>query len=252
MIAHEAGEIALRYFQARDFGIETKGHRDPVTEADKAVERHVHDRLHQAFPDDGIVGEEGANSIGTSGRYWVVDPIDGTMNFVRGMDQWSISIGLFELGEARLGVVFLPAQARMLVGGKGVPPRINGAPIAPLRSFDPELPVVALGFGPASERLRSAGFLQSVQDAGFVARVSGCGSTSLVSVMLGHVDGYISLGESSWDMMGGLAILSALGARSTFAWTGDDLRSKRTFACGSERFLAAAHPILVEFDFVRC
>ncbi|BCH27896.1 inositol monophosphatase family protein [Mesorhizobium sp. L-8-3] len=248
LIAHEAGELALRHFRERKFGVESKGYRDPVTEVDIAVERHLHDRLRQAFPDDGIIGEEGAAAASASGRYWLADPIDGTLNFIRGMDQWSVSIGLFEGGQARLGVVFLPAQGRILVGGKEVAPRMNGAPIAPLPPLDPQLPAVALGFGPASGQLRSAAFLQSVHRAGFTARVSGCGSASLVSVILGHVDGYLSLGESSWDVIGGMAILSALGARSNLSWTRDNLCTKRVFACGSEAFMATARPILDELE----
>lgn len=84
-IAREAGRLALTYFQSlASLPVEKKGHLDLVTEADRQVETLLIASLQKAFPDDGIFGEEGGEIAGTSGRIWVVDPIDGTFNFVRG------------------------------------------------------------------------------------------------------------------------------------------------------------------------
>ncbi|MCP4384277.1 MAG: inositol monophosphatase, partial [Hyphomicrobiales bacterium] len=81
----EAGQIALSHFQRlSSIAVESKGHLDLVTLADRDVERFLTDGLRKAYPDDGVFGEEGSNHVGTSGRVWVVDPIDGTFNFVRG------------------------------------------------------------------------------------------------------------------------------------------------------------------------
>jgi myo-inositol-1(or 4)-monophosphatase len=241
-IARDAGRIAMQHFGGRGgLDIESKGRLDPVTQADRAVERLIVDRLRVAFPDDGIVGEEGASSISRSGRTWVIDPIDGTLNFIRGSDQWSVSIGLFDGIRPTLGVVYLPAQDKMVVGGVRMPPRVNGRQIAPLTTLSPTLGVVALGFGPAHLDAQHGELVTYVaRDAGMAFRNNGCGSASLMSVAFGHVDGYISLGESSWDIMAAMAIVSELGAKSTVDWQKVGLHRKFPMACGTTQFLAVA------------
>ena len=120
-LAREAGAVALSHFEALStVPVVAKGHLDLVTAADQEVERFLTQGLGEAFPDDGIFGEEGAAQDGTSGRTWVLDPIDGTFNFVRGGDQWAISIGLYENGHPSFGVIFAPLRSQMLVGGIGL------------------------------------------------------------------------------------------------------------------------------------
>ncbi|WP_206629976.1 MULTISPECIES: inositol monophosphatase family protein [unclassified Mesorhizobium] len=241
-IALEAGEIAIEHFH-QDVSVtaESKGYLDLVTQADREVERVIVDRLRASFPDDGIVGEEGSAARSRSGRTWVIDPIDGTLNFVRGSDQWSISIGLFDGRRPVFGVLNLPAQAKLVFGGVDVPPRLNGHLIPPLAPIDPSRAAVALGFGPADTDSRRADLVTFVsREAGMVFRNSGCGSVSLLSVALGHVDGYISLGESSWDVMAGLAIIGQLGGESTVDWRDVGLHHKFPIAAGTHDFLVVA------------
>ncbi|WP_309500837.1 MULTISPECIES: inositol monophosphatase family protein [unclassified Neorhizobium] len=108
-IARKAGGLALEYFESLDrLPVERKGHLDLVTEADRAVEEFLLANLKAAFPEDGIYGEEGGEIPGTSGRIWVIDPIDGTFNFVRGGENWAISIGLYENRRPTFGVIFAP------------------------------------------------------------------------------------------------------------------------------------------------
>ena len=237
----------MDYFNRHaSLAVESKGHLDLVTQADRDVERLIVDRLRALFPDDGIVGEEGSAAPSRSGRTWVVDPIDGTFNFVRGSDQWSVSIGLFDGMRASFGVLNLPAQGKLVIGGDGIPPRLNGRIIGPLALFDPSRAAVTLGLGPASTDPRSADLVDFVgREAGMLFRYCGCGSVSLLSVALGEVDGYISLGESSWDVMAALAILQQLGAKHTVEWGATGLLEKFPMACGSPEFLAVAarfHP----------
>lgn len=98
-VVEEAGALALAHFgRLSPAEIAEKGHLDLVTVADRAVEALISARLGTLFPDDGIYGEEGGRAAGTSGRVWVIDPIDGTFNFVRGGIDWGISVGLFEGG----------------------------------------------------------------------------------------------------------------------------------------------------------
>jgi len=105
--ARKAGEACLRIMH-QGFTAETKPDDSPVTIADKQSERLIVSILSQAFPADGFLGEEGTSREGTSGRRWIIDPIDGTRDFVRGNPLWSILIGLEENGQVVAGVSFLP------------------------------------------------------------------------------------------------------------------------------------------------
>jgi histidinol-phosphatase len=109
--AMRAGEMALRH-QREGVQAETKGDLSPVTAADRAGERLISGLLTGAFPADGVLGEEGAEEPGSSGRRWIIDPIDGTREYVRGSPYWSVLIGLEDGGEMRLGVAHFPARGR--------------------------------------------------------------------------------------------------------------------------------------------
>src|SRR5437868_14753077 len=104
----EAARIALRYF-AGDFEVEWKRDETPVTVADRETEASLRTTLLRAFPDDGFLGEESGDRIGTSGFRWIVDPIDATRNFVRGIPVWATLVGLEYKDETVAGVVEIPA-----------------------------------------------------------------------------------------------------------------------------------------------
>src|SRR3982750_3233599 len=106
-IAKAAGENA-RLIRAQGIIAETKADASPVTIADKENERLIRAAIEAEFPGDGILGEEGASKTGTSGRRWIVDPIDGTRDFVRGNRFWCVLIGLEESGESLVGVAHYP------------------------------------------------------------------------------------------------------------------------------------------------
>jgi histidinol-phosphatase len=113
LIADRADAITMDRFNARDLEVETKPDLTPVSDADRAVERMVREVVAARRPDDGVLGEEEAESPGTSGRRWIVDPIDGTKNFVRGVPVWATIIGLEDAeGRMTVGVVSAPALAR--------------------------------------------------------------------------------------------------------------------------------------------
>jgi len=110
-LADRADAISLSRYQALDLEITTKPDNSPVTDADKAVERAIIDAIAAQYPTDGVVGEEFGTS-GSKDRYWVIDPIDGTKNFVRGVPTWATLIALVENGEVVASVVSSPALYR--------------------------------------------------------------------------------------------------------------------------------------------
>ncbi|MCP4386318.1 MAG: inositol monophosphatase [Hyphomicrobiales bacterium] len=242
----EAGQIALGHFQClSSIPVESKGHLDLVTLADRDVERFLTDGLRRAYPDDGVFGEEGSNHVGTSGRIWVVDPIDGTFNFVRGGNQWAVSVGLFEQGAPSFGILHAPVRKQTLAGGKTVPASMNGAPLTRRQGMDSSRAAVGVGFHPVIPVDDSLAVLRFVlEDAGMAFRC--CGSTviSLIDVALGEVDGYVGMGDSSWDLVAAFAILEQVGISSTVDWGKCDLSTKFKYAAGTQEFLAAVEPII--------
>ncbi len=106
--ARRGGQVALQYFD-RDITVEWKADVSPVTVADRETEMLLRDILTQAFPGDGFLGEEYGDTPGTTGYRWIIDPIDGTRSFVRGVPIWATMIGLEYKGEQVAGVVHVPA-----------------------------------------------------------------------------------------------------------------------------------------------
>jgi histidinol-phosphatase len=106
---YRAGQLALRYFDA-DVAVELKQDRSPVTIADREAEALLRSNLLSSFPNDGFLGEESGETPGTSGFRWVIDPIDGTRSYVRGIPIWSTMVGLEYKDEQIAGVVHLPAM----------------------------------------------------------------------------------------------------------------------------------------------
>lgn len=118
-IARRAGELALKIREGH-LGVESKSDESPVTIADKACEKLIVEELSAAFPGDGFLGEEGASTESANGRKWIIDPIDGTRDFIRGTRAWSVLIGLEENGEVVAGHAFFPALNRMFSAAKGM------------------------------------------------------------------------------------------------------------------------------------
>lgn len=125
-IVREAGELTLRWFQSRELEVERKGDGTPVTAADRAAEALIRERLRDAFPDDAIRGEEEADTPGTSGRFWYVDPIDGTKAFAHGVPLYSNLLALTEGGQPIAGAINLPALGETVVAGRGAGCFVNG------------------------------------------------------------------------------------------------------------------------------
>ncbi len=245
-LALEAGALALSHFERiGSVRVESKGHLDLVTQADKDVESFLTQKLRVAFPDDGVFGEEGAAHQGSSGRIWVIDPIDGTFNFVRGSDQWAVSIGLYEHGRPGFGVIHAPARHQILVGGIGMISTLNDEAITSRSGLDRDRAACGIGFHPVipvQQRLDTLRFV--MEDAGMTFRSCGSATLSLIEVARGEVDGYLGTGESSWDLMAALPILEQIGIHSTVDWATTDLSSKLRFACGTPEFLQLVAPLV--------
>ncbi|MEM9202492.1 MAG: inositol monophosphatase family protein [Actinomycetota bacterium] len=127
-IAIEAGASTLPWFQNAALRIEHKGDGSPVTAADLAAEALVRERLGERYPDDGVVGEEHEDTEGTSGRRWVVDPIDGTKAFTKGVPLYSTLVALIDEHGPAVGVIHLPGLGETVAAGRGLGATFNGEP----------------------------------------------------------------------------------------------------------------------------
>ena len=152
-IAVDAGALTLRWFGRRDLGVTWKRDGTEVTEADRAAERLVRERVAQRFPDDAIFGEEEGGAIRPGGRTWIVDPIDGTRGFVRGVPLFATLVALVDAHGPLVGVIDLPVLSQTLAAGRGTGcwlgdhrcsvsdhPRLDGALIntSSYETFEPE------------------------------------------------------------------------------------------------------------------
>src|SRR5437763_9543913 len=126
LLGQEAGAMALDY-QRQGVRAELKSDESPVTAADRACEKLIVERLELEFPEDGVLGEEGANREGRNGRRWIIDPIDGTRDFVRGIPLWAVLIGLEQDGDVVAGAAHCPRQGLLGWAAKGGGTWVNGA-----------------------------------------------------------------------------------------------------------------------------
>lgn len=117
-LSQDAGKIALQYFRS-EFSYETKADDSPVTAADKKIEEMIRDRIEKHYPDDGILGEEFGEKPSKNGRRWIIDPIDGTNSFIRGLPLFGNMIAVEENGESQIGVIHYPVNNETLSAMRG-------------------------------------------------------------------------------------------------------------------------------------
>jgi histidinol phosphatase-like enzyme (inositol monophosphatase family) len=118
-IVRETGQLVLGYFRGTGLVVERKGDDSPVTIADRRAEEYLRQRIAAAFPEDGILGEEFGEQAGSSGFRWILDPIDGTKAFVRGVPLWGILIGVEHQGETIIGAIHMPALKECVFAARG-------------------------------------------------------------------------------------------------------------------------------------
>ena len=212
-IAREAGAQLREAFET-DLRIETKSSpTDLVSEADVAAETLIRERLLAARPDDGMLGEEGSDTPGTSGLRWIVDPLDGTTNFLFGIPQWGVSIAV-EDGQGMLaGVVYDPMRDELWAARRGEPPTLDGRPFDG-REHASELAqaLVATGYGyeadvRAAQAEISGRLLPLVRDI----RRMGSAAIDLAWTAAGRYDAYFERGIKTWDFAAGALICESAG-----------------------------------------
>lgn len=246
-LARRAGSLALSMREGIEQESTKSSPTDVVTAADRASERLIVEGVRAARPGDGVLGEEGAADDGTTGVRWVVDPIDGTVNFLYGLPQWAVSIGVEVDGTTVAGVVFDPAKGELWQAVRGAGATLDGRPLRCSAVTALPQALVATGFGyDARRRAAQARVLPELLPACRDLRRMGAGALDLCGVAAGRVDAYYEQALSPWDLSAGGLIAEEAGAR---------VAGLRGAPAGPAMVLAAApgvfdelHDLLVRYD----
>lgn len=210
-IVTEAASVALAAFHDRvHIDMRAKAPQDFVSVVDEAVESLIRSRLNHAFPDDAVIGEEGAKDIDAAAEAcWFIDPIDGTTNFLRGLPLWGVSIGLVRNGQASIGIVALPALNLIVSAETGSGLFVDGKPAKREVIFD-EVRVASIGDSDVDLE-ESLVLTRVLRQAGWMIESYRCSSLGLAFSALGWLDGHIQQSVRTWDIAGGLALCAEAG-----------------------------------------
>jgi myo-inositol-1(or 4)-monophosphatase len=194
-------------------GVDSKSSStDMVSDADREAEEAIVSLLRAERPDDGLLGEEGAEQTAANGRRWVIDPLDGTTNFLYGLPAWVVSVAVEDSGGALAGVVFDPNRDELFAAERGGGATCNGTPIRVREGAALERALVATGFGYESDRrARQAEVLRSVLPAVRDVRRAGAAALDLAWVAAGRLDGYWERGLHPWDWAAGRLLVTEAG-----------------------------------------
>jgi myo-inositol-1(or 4)-monophosphatase len=211
-LARRAGELGMSYFREIDkLTIESKGHQDLVSNGDKELELFIRAELAQHYPDDSVFGEEHAPTDGTSGYTWVIDPIDGTANFVRGIPAWAVVIACRKGDATVVGVVHEAAVNETFYARKGGGAFANERPIkvsAAKRLADGS---IGVGFNNRTSAKHAVTVIASIIDEGGVFFRNASGALMLAYVAAGRLIGYTEEHMNSWDCLAGMLIIAEAG-----------------------------------------
>jgi myo-inositol-1(or 4)-monophosphatase len=212
-IAREAGALLSKYFERR-VTFELKGEHDLVTEADRASEQLVIERLSSHFPSHSIVAEEGGGHIGSSEYCWYVDPLDGTTNFAHGFPMYNITMALEQSGELIAGVIFDPEHNEMFTAERGSGAYLNNRRIRVSKVNRLENTLVATGF-PSRKRHENVNihFYYQLAMLTHGVRRAGSAALDLAYVASGRLDGFWEFGLNPWDMAAGILLITEAGGK---------------------------------------
>lgn len=210
-VVRSAGAIALAGFKGRDTVFRLKGPQDFLTETDGAVEDHLRAGVQEAFPGDAFLGEETGGNPGDN--VWVVDPIDGTANFARGIPHYCISIAFVSGNEIELGAIYNPSLDELYLARRGRGATLNGKPIKVATTSRFDAACVELGWSPREPNEAYLAKFGAILARGANVRRAASGALGLAYVADGRSDAYAELHMNSWDCLAGLLLVKEAGGK---------------------------------------
>jgi len=253
--ARAAGRVIVRYANRLDgVSVVEKQRHDFVSEVDRVAEAEIVKVIRRAHPEHAILAEEGGDIPGKRGNpvQWIVDPLDGTTNFLRGFPHFAVSIGILEHGRPRHGVIYDPSREELFVATHGGGAFLNDRRIRVNEARGLQGALLATGF-PFRERALLDSYLAMFQalfrDAADVRR-AGSAALDLAYVASGRVDGFWEFGLKPWDMAAGAVLVREAGGVVTDFGGGEDFLNRGDIACGPiklhREMIAGLRPHLIE------
>jgi myo-inositol-1(or 4)-monophosphatase len=209
--AHAAADVLMERYEAaggpRDLRTKSTP-TDLVSAADLEAERAIRDVLHRRRPDDAILGEEGDEVAGTSGLRWIVDPLDGTVNYLFGLPQWCVSVAC----EGHVGVILDPIRGELFEAVPGQSATLDAEPLRPSSRTDLATALVATGFNyDSGVRARQAEVVGRVLPRVADIRRMGSAALDLAWTAAGRYDAFYERGVSAWDIAAGTMLCATAG-----------------------------------------
>ncbi|MDJ0918956.1 MAG: inositol monophosphatase family protein [Woeseiaceae bacterium] len=214
MAARRAGNALMRYqVNLEKLKVEVKGHNDYVSEADRKAEEIVIDVIHKHYPDHAILGEE-SGSIGESDTVWIIDPLDGTTNFLHGFPVFCVSIGVQVKGRIEHAVVYDPSRQEIFAASRGSGATLDGRKIRVSGRADLKQALIGTGFPfrqAESEMDPYLDMLKKILKHSSGIRRPGAAALDLCYVACGRLDGFWETGLAPWDLAAGSLIIREAG-----------------------------------------
>ena len=216
-IAVEAGDLLLERFQSDATGIETKSTpTDLVSDADRDSETLVLDRIRAARPDDGVIAEESDQQLSRSGVTWIIDPLDGTVNFLFGIPVWAVSIAIHDATGPLMGVVHDPNRKETFAAQRGLGAKLNEGTVAVSTRDDISTALVGTGFSyEAATREAQAARIPEILPRVRDLRRAGSAAIDLAWLACGRLDGFYEAPMKLWDRAAGEILISEAGGMVT-------------------------------------
>jgi len=219
-LARDAGRLAHSKFGQSATSM--KGRHDVVTEMDREVERFIRSAISARYPNDSIIGEEEGGD-GQGERIWLIDPIDGTANYARGIPHYCVSIGYLERRVPTIGVIYDPSHDWLYSGARGEGATCNGARLAVSPQTDLGAATVECGWSTRRSTADYIAQVNRVMEAGCAVRRAGSGALGLADVAAGRSEAYCELHINAWDCAAGILLVREAGGHTNDFFAGDGL-----------------------------
>ncbi|MDP8080402.1 inositol-1-monophosphatase [Phocoenobacter skyensis] len=254
--ARKAGNIIIKGYEQspKDTEVAQKGTNDYVTAIDKAAEQAIIETIHQSYPDHSVVGEESGLQVGKdSSVQWVIDPLDGTTNFVNRFPHFAVSIAIRENGVTTVGVVYDPIRNELFTGVRGEGAKLNEFRLRVNNNRDLTGTILATGFPFKTPKHKSThlNMIEALMNNGVAdLRRTGSAALDLCYVAAARVDGYFEIGLKPWDCAAGDLIVREAGALVTNFVGGTDYLTSGNIIAGNSRVvketLNSIKPVLTD------
>ncbi len=240
--ARKAGTVIVRSMGRLDsLDVTTKGPNDFVSEVDRQAESEIIKILRRAYPSHGIMAEEGGNVEGHDDNVWIIDPLDGTTNYLHGFPQYAVSIALKHKNRLECGVIYDPLRQELFTAARGTGAQLNDRRIRVSKSKGLEGALLGTGF-PFREMRHLDAYLETFksligQTAGI--RRAGAATLDLAYVACGRLDGFWEFGLKPWDMAAGCLIIKEAGGLASDLSGGHDFLTTGNLIAGNPKMLKA-------------